>query len=37
MFPREQIELVVVGGETNPTYAVASGLLPQTVSVDEWR
>jgi hypothetical protein len=37
MFPREEMELVVVGGETNPVYAVASGLCPRTVSVDEWR
>lgn len=37
MFPREEIDLVVVGGETNPVYAVASGLCPRTVSVDEWR
>jgi hypothetical protein len=37
MFPREEMELVVVGGETNPVYAVASGLCPRTESVDEWR
>jgi hypothetical protein len=37
IFPREQIELVVVGGETNPAYAVASGRCEQTVSVDAWR
>jgi len=37
IFPREQLELVVVGGETNPAYALASGRCERTVSVDAWR
>ena len=36
-FEREEIEVVVVGGETNSAYATASGRCSATIAVDEWR
>jgi hypothetical protein len=36
-FERDEIEVVVVGGETNSAFATASGRNAETVSVDEWR
>jgi hypothetical protein len=31
------VEIVVVGGETNNAFAVASGRYSKTISVDDWR
>jgi hypothetical protein len=36
-FQREDIEVVVVGGETNAAIATASGRYSTTISVDDWR
>jgi len=36
-FQREDIEVVVVGGETNAAIAAASGRRSVTLSVDDWR
>jgi hypothetical protein len=36
-FEREEIEVIVVGGETNSAFATASGRYFTTVSVDKWR
>jgi hypothetical protein len=37
MFKRDEIEVVVVGGETNGYWRIFGALYGKTVSVDEWR
>ena len=37
MFERDQIHVVVVGGETNGYWRMMGGSYSKTVSVDEWR
>jgi hypothetical protein len=37
MFKREEIEVVVVGGETNGYWRIFGANYGKTVSVDEWR
>jgi hypothetical protein len=37
MFRREEIHVVVVGGETNPYWRIMGCTHQKTVSVDEWR
>jgi hypothetical protein len=37
MYRREDIHVVVVGGETNPYWRIMGASYAKTVSVDEWR
>jgi hypothetical protein len=37
MFKRDEIEVVVVGGETNGYWRIFGAMYGKTVSVDEWR
>jgi hypothetical protein len=37
MYRREDIHLVVVGGETNPYWRIMGASYAKTVSVDDWR
>jgi hypothetical protein len=37
MYRREDIHVVVVGGETNPYWRIMGATYAKTVSVDEWR
>jgi hypothetical protein len=37
MFPREDIHVVVVGGETNGYWRIMGCTYQKTVSIDEWR
>ncbi|MCB0111233.1 MAG: hypothetical protein KDE53_35165, partial [Caldilineaceae bacterium] len=37
MFRLEDIEVAVVGGETNGYWRIMGGYYQTTVSVDEWR
>jgi hypothetical protein len=37
MFRREDIHVVVVGGEANGYWWIMGCTYPKTVSVDEWR
>ena len=37
MFRRDEIEVVVVGGETNGYWRIFGAHYGQTVSVDDWR
>jgi hypothetical protein len=37
MFRREQIQVVVVGGETNGYWRIFGAGYNKTVSVDDWR
>jgi hypothetical protein len=37
MYPREDIHVVVVGGETNGYWRIMGATYQKTVSVDEWR
>src|SRR5215831_12174391 len=37
MFKREDIHVVVVGGETNPYWRIMGATYAKTVSVDDWR
>ena len=37
MFPRESINVVVVGGETNAYWRLFSANYARTISVDAWR
>jgi hypothetical protein len=37
MYKREDIHVVVVGGETNPYWRIMGATYAKTVSVDDWR
>ncbi|MBI1735809.1 MAG: hypothetical protein HYR51_11605 [Candidatus Rokubacteria bacterium] len=37
MYRREDIHVVVVGGETNPYWRIMGATYAKTVSIDEWR
>ncbi|HWM17690.1 MAG TPA: UGSC family (seleno)protein [Microbacterium sp.] len=37
MFPRESINVVVVGGESNGYWQIMGSRLTATISIDEWR
>jgi hypothetical protein len=37
MFTKDEIQLVVVGGETNGYWRIFGANKGKTVSVDEWR
>ncbi len=37
MFKREDIHVVVVGGETNGYWRILGATYAKTVSVDDWR
>jgi hypothetical protein len=37
MFKRDDIHVVVVGGETNPYWRIMGATYAKTASVDEWR
>ena len=37
MFPEEDINVVVVGGETNGYWQIMGAKHRETVSIDDWR
>ena len=37
MFKRDEIHVVVVGGETNGYWHIMSAGLAKSVSIDDWR
>jgi hypothetical protein len=37
IFPEQEINVVVVGGEANPYWQIMGAKYRKTVSIDEWR